>query len=90
MRVSFLRLNRNVWLATFIGMTEGQVSTVLSVMDDALSNVDHTSYHVFNASSINSPGYIVVQLDRQGAPIPPFIKDIIRTAVNDINLGNLT
>lgn len=89
MNVSFLRLNRNVWVATFIGMTEAQVSLALSTLSKDFSTIDHSSHHTFTATSINTPGYVVVQLDRTGSPIPPSVKDLLRKAVNDVYSGVL-
>lgn len=87
MRVEFLRLNRNVMLAAFIGMSETQVDTALTALGDNYTDMQSASRTTFTATSINNPGYIVVQLDRNGAVIPPAVKDLLRSKVNEIASG---
>ena len=85
MTVDVLRMNRNVWLAAFTGMTQAQVSSALSVLDTDFSDISRT-FQTFTATSYPD-GYFVVQLDRTGNPIPGGIKDMLVKAVNNVYAG---
>ena len=87
--VDFLRMNRNTWLAAFVGLTESQITTALdAVFSTYEDNADITrSFKTFESASIGSAPYYVVQIYRPTKPIPGGIKDQLRIAVNNIRLG---